>query len=230
MPPIAASILAVAAGYLLGAVPFAYLIVRARKGLDIRTVGSGNVGATNAGRVLGFRYFLLIFALDVLKGLLPTLLLPRLAAAISSGAVSPALPVFVALATILGHNFPIYLGFKGGKGVATSLGAMFALDPAASASAAVMFLFSLQVTRYVSMSSVLGAIAFGGVHFLQVEHPFEPAQWPMTAVTILLVVMLVYRHRANLVRIGKGTEPTVNLSRRRRPADAHATDRPSPSP
>src|SRR3954468_15758840 len=110
--------LAVVVAYLIGAIPFAYLVVYWAKGIDIRTVGSGNVGATNVGRVLGFRYFLLVFALDVLKGLLPTLGIPRAVAAEGFGV--PALPVLVALATILGHNFPIYLKFRGGKGVATS--------------------------------------------------------------------------------------------------------------
>src|SRR3954468_14837040 len=95
--------LAVVVAYLIGAIPFAYLVAYQVKGIDIRTVGSGNVGATNVGRVLGFRFFLLVFVLDVLKGLLPTLGLPRAIAA--AGYEEPALPVLVALATILGHNF-----------------------------------------------------------------------------------------------------------------------------
>src|SRR5262245_57516327 len=151
----ALALLAVLAAYLIGAIPFAYLVARGIKGIDIRTVGSGNVGATNVGRVMGFRYFLLVFGLDVLKGLLPTLGFPSGVAALAGREV-PSLGVLVALATILGHNFPIYLRFRGGKGVATSLGAMAALDPVASVMSAVGFATFLLVTQYVSLSSILG--------------------------------------------------------------------------
>src|SRR5271166_804174 len=113
-------------GYLIGSIPFGYLVYYWIRGVDIRTVGSGNIGATNVGRNLGFRYFLLVFALDVLKGFVPTAGLPL--GLKSMGIVPPAdLPVFVALASILGHNFPVHLRFKGGKGVATSLGGLLAL-------------------------------------------------------------------------------------------------------
>ena len=112
----AAAPLAILAAYLIGSIPTAYLIVRAIKGIDVRTVGSGNVGATNAGRVLGSRGFLAVFGLDLLKGLLPTLALPE-AARLWGGPQTPWLPVVVAAGTILGHNYPIYLQFQGGKGV-----------------------------------------------------------------------------------------------------------------
>ena len=123
------------AGYLVGSIPFGYLVYYWARGVDIRTVGSGNIGATNVGRQLGFRYFLLVFALDVLKGLVPTLGVPL---GIKSMGIEPTadLPVFVALASILGHNFPVYLKLQGGKGVATSLGALLALDPIACGAAA----------------------------------------------------------------------------------------------
>src|SRR5215211_6404415 len=116
MTAIVLAILAVVAAYLIGAIPFAYLVARGFKGIDIRTVGSGNVGATNVGRVMGFRYFLLVFGLDVLKGLLPTLGFPRGVAALAGGEV-PSLEVLVELATILGNNFPVLLQFRGSKGV-----------------------------------------------------------------------------------------------------------------
>jgi glycerol-3-phosphate acyltransferase PlsY len=206
--------LALLIAYLVGAIPFAYLLVWGLKGIDIRTVGSGNVGATNAGRVLGFRYFVLVFALDVAKGFLPTWGLPRLAE-LATGTPLPWLSVPVALATILGHNFPVYLRFRGGKGVATSLGALAALDPIACAGAAATFGIVLLVTRYVSLSSVLGGFGFALVHFARVARPWGRDEIGMTLLTILLLAMLTVRHRKNFGRIAAGTEPRVPLGRGR---------------
>ena len=156
------------AGYLIGAIPFGYLVYRWATGIDIRTVGSGNIGATNVGRLLGFRYFVLVFVLDVLKGFVPVLGVPL--ALRSLGLSPPAdLRFFVALAAILGHNFPVYLGFKGGKGVATSLGALLALEPLSCAAAAVGFFVVFFLTRYVSLSSIAGALGVRG-------RPFPPDQ------------------------------------------------------
>jgi glycerol-3-phosphate acyltransferase PlsY len=108
-------LVALIVAYLVGSIPFGFLVARGFAGVDIRTLGSGNIGATNVGRVLGFRFFWLVFALDYVKGLLPTYYFASLAERIS-GANLPDLPVGVAVATILGHNFPVYLRFKGGKG------------------------------------------------------------------------------------------------------------------
>ncbi|MGE3819103.1 MAG: glycerol-3-phosphate 1-O-acyltransferase PlsY [Isosphaeraceae bacterium] len=214
MNPTLLSVMAVAAAYLIGSIPFGYLIGRWWKGVDVRTVGSGNIGATNVGRLFGFRYFLLVFALDLSKGLLPTLGFPRIVAENAGQAVTPALPVLVGLATILGHNYPLYLGFKGGKGVATSLGALTALDPWASLAAALGFLGSLAINRYVSISSLVGGIAFVATHFARTEAPWSGDEIAMSLVTVALLAMLFYRHRANLGRVRAGTEPRVKLRRR----------------
>lgn len=198
-------------GYLVGSIPFAYVLVRALKGIDIRTVGSGNVGATNAARVLGARYFLVVFGLDLAKGLIPTLIARRLGAQWQA----PELTILVALATVIGHNFPIYLGFRGGKGVATSLGAAIAIDPAAAAAAAATFTILLILTRYVSLSSLAGGLAFACVHFLLVAGRWwEPEERALSCLILVLVGMLFVRHRANLARIVGGTEPKIRLRRR----------------
>jgi glycerol-3-phosphate acyltransferase PlsY len=221
--------LCTAAGYLIGSIPFAYLVVKWLRGIDIRTVGSGNPGATNAGRLLGFRFFLLIFAFDMLKGFAPTWLIPGLV----EGATKlpwPHLPVLVALATILGHNFPVWLGFKGGKGVATSLGAILALDPAAAAAAAGAFGAFLLVTRYVSLSSVGGGIVLVLVHLTHTPDPWGPDGRLLSAVLVGLLVMLVVRHRANFRRVLAGTEPKVPLTRAERAARREAKAGTPPAP
>ncbi len=202
--------------YLIGSIPVAYLVVYAVKRVDIRTVGSGNVGATNAGRVLGRPYFWVVFLPDLLKGYVPTWGFPRVVEWVTGNAV-PSVPVLVAVAAIVGHNFPVYLGFKGGKGVATSLGAVFALDAVAGVAAAFSFVVILLVTRMVSMSSMLGGLIFVFVHFSQVKEPFGGDQVVLSVALLLLLVLLIVRHRTNLVRIARGTEPRISFARRKSP-------------
>ena len=127
----------------------------------------------------------------------------------------PELRVLVALATILGHNFPVYLKLRGGKGVATSLGALLALDPVASGATVAAFVIFLMVTRYVSLSSLLGGLVFVVVHFARTDRPWDRDQRAMSLATLALLVLLVVRHRKNLARIGAGTEPKVGMGRKR---------------
>lgn len=211
-------------GYLIGAVPFGYLVFYWVKGIDIRTVGSGNIGATNVGRNLGFRYFLLVLALDILKGFLPTFGLPAVMRA--QGYSPPAdLPVFIALASILGHNFPLYLGFKGGKGVATSLGALLALDPIACGAAAAGFFAVFALARYVSLSSIAGGLSFVTAHFAFTAEPWKRENRAMSLMSIAVAALLIVRHRKNLTRLLAGTEPKVTLRRKR---EEVSQDRPRP--
>ena len=123
--------------------------------------------------------------------------------------------MLVALATILGHNFPVYLKLRGGKGVATSLGALLALDPFASGATVAAFVIFLIVTRYVSLSSLLGGLVFVVVHFARTDRPWDRDQRAMSLATLALLVLLVARHRKNLARIGAGTEPKVGMGRKR---------------
>jgi len=145
-----------AAAYLYGSVPFGFVAAKLIKGVDIRQTGSGNIGATNAARVLGFKFFPLIFLLDVSKGLLPTLAAGRLVAA---GAYDPSpFVILTAVAAMLGHVFPIYLNFRGGKAVATSTGVFLALAPWALLIAAGVWAFIFAVSRYVSLASMTAAV------------------------------------------------------------------------
>jgi acyl-phosphate glycerol 3-phosphate acyltransferase len=210
---VVASALMILASYLAGSIPFGYLIAYWVKGIDIRTVGSGNPGATNVGRTLGFRYFLIVLALDLLKGFLPTIGFPWILTRLF-GEHEPALPVLIALAAILGHTFPIYLRFRGGKGVATSLGCVLALDAVSCGVAVVTFLVLLVLTRYVSLSSLGGGLAFVAAHFVRQSSPFNRENIAMSLFSIAVLALLLFLHRGNLARVWAGTERRVNFRRK----------------
>ena len=218
----------VVVGYLCGAVPFG-LLVGWLKGVDIRTKGSCNIGATNVGRVLGRPYGILVFLLDSLKGFLPVtlarfLLLPQVGTAGSAAGVGflPYLMlVLVAVACVIGHMFPVYLKFKGGKGVATSLGVGLGIYPyytLAGLLAFVLWGLVLAVTRYVSVSSIVAVGAFP-VFFAVLawvrrdEWGRFADLWPLHLFGVVIAVLVVYRHRTNISRLMAGTEHKIGASR-----------------
>lgn len=231
LSPMTASALAIAAAYLIGSIPFGLLVARAVKGIDIRTVGSGNLGATNVGRVLGRPYFFLVLLLDGLKGFLPTLGFPWLVERVAD-TVPVDLPVLVALAAILGHTFPVYLRFRGGKGVATSLGVVLALDPISCAVAVLVFVAVLWTWCYVSLASLVGGVGFAVAHFVRDRAPFSREHIAMSLFSIAVVGLLVVRHRTNLARIRAGTENRANFGRcrRRDGSGPEVPANPGPSP
>jgi len=212
-------LIVVAVGYLIGAVPFGLLIGK-WCGTDIRRAGSGNIGATNVWRVLGWRCGLTAFALDTLKGLVPTACAPRIwahtaAAAMLAEAGGRRLYLAwlaVAAGVILGHIFPVYLRFRGGKGVATSLGALLGLWPYYTLPGLVCFalwgvVFGL--SGYVSLSSMLAALAFPLVYLgLGVFRGWDPTgnQRSLLVFAVVMAVLVVYRHRTNLQRLLAGQE------------------------
>ncbi len=227
--PVAGAAAAVLASYLIGSIPFGYLIARAVKGIDIRTVGSGNLGATNVGRVLGRRFFWIVLALDLLKGFLPTLGLPVLVERLT-GASLVDMPVLIGLAAILGHTFPVYLKFRGGKGVATSLGVVLALDPISCAVAVLVFGAVLWMWGFVSLASLVGGVGFMAAHFIRDRAPFSREHIAMSLFSIAVVGLLFIRHRTNLGRIWAGTENRANLGRfKKRGDDRPRTDGPTVS-
>jgi acyl phosphate:glycerol-3-phosphate acyltransferase len=207
-----------AAAYLLGAVPFAFVVARSR-GVDIRKVGSGNVGATNVSRVLGRRLGILTFVLDVLKGFAPMMLAPH---AWSLVGYSPAAGVSdtlfyttwiaVAAAAIAGHMFPVYLGFKGGKGVATSLGVLLGLWPYYTVPGLICFAVWIVVflaTRYVSVGSIVAAALFPALYAaIGAWRDWQPwaRQRPLLLFSLVMAFLVVYRHRANIRRLLAGQE------------------------
>jgi glycerol-3-phosphate acyltransferase PlsY len=188
--------------YLVGAIPFGFLIVKFRKGIDLRTVGSGNLGATNAARILGTRWFFLIFALDFLKGFGPAFGLAWL----SRGHFgAPAeIGLLYGVAAIAGHIWPVWLRFRGGKGVATATGAVMGVAPVAAAVALVVFLAVFAAFRYVSLGSVCAAVTLPAAYAALWWHSLPDA----TLGTLLVIaVLVIVKHRANLRRILAGTEP-----------------------
>ncbi len=203
------------AAYLLGAVPFGYLLGRLR-GVDIRQAGSKNIGATNCWRLCGWRFGLPAFLLDVAKGFAATFLASRLYGDVSEPS-RHLLVIGGGAAAILGHVFPLYLGFRGGKAVATSLGVYLGIPEMLPLGVAAFVLWTLVflVTRYVSVASTAAAAGLrAAALLLRVDgwsvsvDPAAPwtARWPLTTFTMLLVLVIMYRHRENYRRLLHGTE------------------------
>lgn len=196
------------AAYLCGSIPFGLMIVRAVAGVDLRTMGSGNIGATNAGRVLGKTGGAAILLLDALKGAGPTLAAPWMATTFSAALTSQQAQVLAAVAAILGHMFPVWLGFRGGKGVATALGAISVLAPWGTLVAAVVFAAAFAIKRIVSLSSILAAVGFGLYQLWELRpDPFSEEKWTLAAFSISIPVLIIIRHKSNIVRFAHGEEP-----------------------
>ena len=198
------------AAYLYGAVPFGFLAAKLIKGVDIRKVGSGNIGATNAARVLGFRFFPIVFLLDVSKGLLPTLIAQHNAA---QGRYDPS-PFVIAcgVAAILGHIFPIYLGFRGGKAVATSAGVFLVLAPGAALICGGIWTIVFAVWRYVSLASIAAAFTLPAAIWLSNRDPLGSGAF-LFGFTALAAASVIALHRSNIGRLLSGTEHKVGSPR-----------------
>jgi len=184
--------------YLLGSIPFGYLIVRWQRGIDVRATGSGSIGATNVMRNLGVLGFVATFILDAGKGLLAVLLASKITSQ------DPTWVAAAAFAAVLGHCFPIWLGFRGGKGVATGVGVFIALAPWQVVLVLIIFAIVVAIWRYISLGSVVATAAFPVlVHFM--KHP--PIQLVLGAAGAAAVIIV--RHHANIARLFKGTESRV---------------------
>jgi len=206
--------LIIGGGYLLGSIPVGFLVGKA-KGIDIRQHGSGNIGATNVFRTLGKTYGIFVFICDALKGVFAVRLGILLNSHIPLSVENPSgfidahyLSMAVAgiiggVACILGHNFPVWLKFKGGKGVATSLGVVFGLVPLAAAIAFAIWAAILFTSGYVSLASIIGAIAVPVIVAFTAS-PLE--RTPLLIFTCLAALLIVVRHAANIRRLLNGTE------------------------
>ncbi len=189
------------AAYLLGSVPFGFLIAKA-KGVDIRRVGSGNIGATNVFRCVSKPLGILTFALDLAKGLAGCTLIPAL---VSEAAAPLPLRVVCGFLTVAGHNWPVFLGFKGGKGIATSAGLLLGLAPAACGVALAVWLVAFLTSRYVSLASIVAALSLGVVAWLPCCRGGDSGWW-FPLILDALAALAIWRHRANIQRLRAGTE------------------------
>jgi glycerol-3-phosphate acyltransferase PlsY len=191
--------LAVIFGYLAGSVPFAYLLAR-RAGIDVRAVGSRNVGAANVMRSTGTGRAVAVMALDVAKGAAAV----AIANITSSGA---ALPAVTGAAAVVGHIYPVWLRFHGGKGVAVAAGVFAVLTPVATAAAAVLFLLTVWVTRYISLGSIAATAVLPPIAWL--------AGAPLAVVVAAVgsAALILFRHRTNLWRLRAGTERRLGRDR-----------------
>ena len=184
--------------FLLGAVPFGLVVARFHSGMDLRLVGSGNIGATNVARSLGLGWGILTLVLDLAKGLLPVLAGRYLFSELEN--IRDLLPAAAGLCAVLGHVFSPLLKFKGGKGVATALGAFLGLMPLALLPGAVVFLLVVGLTGYVSAGSMLGSLTVP-LAALLLGRP-----WAYVVLAALVAAVIIYRHRENIGRIRRGEE------------------------
>ncbi len=193
--------------YLVGSVPFGLLVARAAKGIDIREHGSKNIGATNVTRVLGAKWGALCFVLDVLKGALPVYL-PRLLLT-SEDSNRIQWQVAAGLLAIIGHMFPIWLSFHGGKGVATALGVVVMLaKPFSTAITFGVFVVCFATTRIVSISSILSALTFAVAQMVLLwPQPFRAQSWSLATFSLAVPALIIVKHRSNIVRLLRGEEP-----------------------
>lgn len=210
MGPLLALAVTLLAGYVSGSLPFGLWLGRWLRGVDVRTLGSGNLGATNVYRSLGPGIGVATLLLDIAKGALPVWLLP----ASPAGAAFPGGPewcaIAAAFAAVAGHVWTFLAGFKGGKGVATSAGVLLALSPPSFGVFVGVFLAVLLLTRYVSLGSMLGAVAF-----CVALARFSPSgvASPSFAVGVLLAVLVVARHKDNIGRLLRGEESRFRFGR-----------------
>jgi glycerol-3-phosphate acyltransferase PlsY len=210
MGPGLAVTLSVAGGYLCGSLPWGLWLGRWLRGVDVRTVGSGNLGATNVYRSLGRGIGIATLVLDMAKGALPVWLIPGSAI----GGAFPGGPTWcgiaVGAAAVLGHVWTFLASFRGGKGVATAGGVVLALDPVAMVICLAVFVILVALTRYISLGSIAAAAAFPVAIALE---PQRGVRHPLFWLGLVLAAVLIWRHRTNLGRLRRGEERRFSLAR-----------------
>ncbi len=204
-------LLLIVLAYLIGSIPSALIISKKYFGIDIRDYGSGNMGATNTFRVLGSKYGTIVMALDILKGIAAVELYNFLPYYFSSELLRTNFMIGLGLSAVLGHVFPIYANFKGGKGVATLFGMLLAVQPVVAISCVGVFLLVLYLTRYVSLSSILAAL-FLPICVLWIWNEHEVLY---RIFALLVATLVIVTHQKNIIRILRGVESRVPILKHR---------------
>jgi glycerol-3-phosphate acyltransferase PlsY len=195
-------------GYLVGSIPFGYVVARF-KGIDITQHGSGNIGATNVGRLLGRGFGILVFCLDFAKGAVPAALAMALANVLGGDPAPVPAGVAAGLAAILGHLFSVFLRFRGGKGVATGAGVVFVLLPVPTLAALVTWVVVVCSFRFVSLASLAAAAVLCGVYLAFAQAPFAGDEVILTLFSLVAVGLVFLRHTSNITRLVRGTENSL---------------------
>ncbi|MDD2596431.1 MAG: glycerol-3-phosphate 1-O-acyltransferase PlsY [Candidatus Cloacimonetes bacterium] len=193
--------------YLLGSIPVGWIVARLFFKTDIRSKGSGNIGATNALRQFGTAVGLIVLLLDMSKGIIAVLLAKSI---YGSGTM---MVVICGLLAILGHVFPIWLKFKGGKGVATAAGVFIALTPISLLIALLVFIVVVVITRYVSLGSIVAALSLLAVNVISIFR--QPNKdYALLILVVLIVAMIIYKHKENITRLIRGNENKISFTRK----------------
>jgi acyl phosphate:glycerol-3-phosphate acyltransferase len=189
--------------YLIGSIPTAYIFGRLVKGIDIRTVGSGNIGATNVYRAIGKIPGFMVLFLDIVKGMIPVLLLPKLLPIDSAVIGSGIYMMILGTCVISGHIWTIFLNFKGGKGVATTAGVLIVVAPKVVGVAFILWLTAFIISRYVSVASIVAAVSL----------PISAVIFKMPVSTVIVFLAIagigIYKHKSNIVRLRRGKENKI---------------------
>ncbi len=189
------TVISILISYLIGSFSVAYVVVKLLKGIDIRTVGSRNAGTTNVQRIIGTGPAIIVFVLDIFKGILAVLLGRAVGGEVFS--------LWCGVAVIIGHNWPIFFGFRGGKGTATSLGVIWMIMPGIALIVTVIGLAAVAVTRYVSLGSIIVAPIFPLLAIAYKKSVYH------VIFAVILMSMTLYKHRSNIKRILEGSEPKL---------------------
>jgi glycerol-3-phosphate acyltransferase PlsY len=204
MAAIIGTVLAIVGSWLIGSIPTAYLVTKAALGKDIRAIGSGNAGATNVFRALGARYAVPVFLVDFLKGFMPVFLLLRADFRFALPVMSLAL--LAGVACVAGHLFPVFIGWRGGKGVATGAGVVTALYPPLFPACLAVFVLVLLVTRKMSLASISTACSVPVLYAAIAALSGDGIDVSLLAFLTLIAVIVVAQHRRNIVRLANGAE------------------------
>lgn len=204
-------LLLIVLAYLIGSVPTALIVSKRFFGIDIRDYGSGNMGATNTFRVLGSKYGTMVMAIDILKGLVAAGLYSLIPYYMHNELERTNFMIGLGLAAVVGHIFPIFAGFKGGKGVATLFGMILAVQPVIAISCTGVFLLVLYLTRYVSLSSILAAIALP-ICVLWIWNEHEVIY---RIFALLVALLVIFTHQKNIGRILRGVESRIPILKHR---------------